>query len=253
MNIISWNRAYALFPNSTFKKHQNFSLSHIHGVHNAHSDRIATRYRQYEDRGWKMLETKHWQIHNGVEDCVLERMIGDVKTVWKIELDISRITASMTPDFVLEFCSFSLKLDRNCFGIELSEVQSLVLKHRYTAGAKPPIGFWRYAEENLQTATEVEMHRLGIQNWLLLRGMCGLYGPPDLSHEGAYQMRQEVISGVLEAAILPPTWHCYDDMMPTLLIRWGWKSHLGDRSMAPELPVQERPLLHNWFPPLFGY
>lgn len=147
-NLITWNKAYCIFPDSTFihktSYQLNFAVDDINGAY-------LTKYRR---RGWMTLQTQ-WKEYERSNSSVpssgrLSRHIGDSMT-WKISLDTTGVAPSSIPDHVLEQSHFSIRKreDRTLPGnngshyeIHAKEFVSYVLRHTYIADSLIGKDFW---------------------------------------------------------------------------------------------------------------
>lgn len=101
VNIISWNKAYAIFPKSSFIAHKGF-LAHVL------DGKMKDDYSRY---GWRTQDVQ-W-IEDAARDKSFcpERRVGD-KNSWVIGFDTTNVSWSATPDFVLEYAVFSIEINK---------------------------------------------------------------------------------------------------------------------------------------------
>jgi hypothetical protein len=107
-NIISWNKAYSVFPDATFEGREIFMLYPL-------NDRHKAGILKYAKRGWsnwtertlpRPLEKRtprslSWGRHGG------HRRLADSNT-WVVELDSTEVERPSTPDSVLEHACFTV-------------------------------------------------------------------------------------------------------------------------------------------------
>lgn len=98
VNIITWNKAYSIFPLITFIQYRGYLLQPLH-------DGSSPFISKYTRRGWKIQEIvwpEDWKVNHSIQPY---RRIGDRYT-WTISLDTSKVSWSQTPDYVLEHSCF---------------------------------------------------------------------------------------------------------------------------------------------------
>ncbi|KAL8763422.1 MAG: hypothetical protein Q9194_007353 [Teloschistes cf. exilis] len=129
VNVISWNKAYAIYPQSSFINHKAYLLQHM-------DDYNGRSVAKYDARGWRSQDVL-WLEEETSHGCIVKpRRLND-KFTWAIPLDVTDITPAETPDFVLEFSSW--KLVKYDVGSDLffyrtcsDKIRALILKYRYT-------------------------------------------------------------------------------------------------------------------------
>lgn len=99
LNIISWNKAYAIFPKSSFIWHKGF-LAHVL------DGKLKDDYSRY---GWRTQDVQWVEDEARDKSFVRERRVGD-KHSWMILFDTTDVSWSPTPDFVLEHAVFSIEM-----------------------------------------------------------------------------------------------------------------------------------------------
>ncbi|KAK8106678.1 hypothetical protein PG999_010037 [Apiospora kogelbergensis] len=133
MNFIAWNKAYSVFPKTTFLDHEVLPLE---GVDKDVRGEIA----RCGEFGWCLgvNASSHQELSRS------HRRIGDSRT-WKMDLDTLRVTQPGTPTAVLEYSSFGIQqptvslettwyqLEEGLkYSISVKPLTSQVLKYRYT-------------------------------------------------------------------------------------------------------------------------
>lgn len=107
MNVISWNRAYSIFPRATFLRHHTFELKDM-------SDTLRPLYAKWEKRGWcrGRLEQEPDVVahcsqpeHGGL---TLSRRVGDQES-WILELETTNVIPPTRPDYVLQYATFEVE------------------------------------------------------------------------------------------------------------------------------------------------
>lgn len=102
MTFISWNKAYCLFPRTTFVDHQVVSLSPM-------DDKQIARVNELETLGFTVRDLLHIdaQQWSDLPDSRF-RFIGD-KHTWRLNFDTSETTEPEYPDYGLEICGFFMR------------------------------------------------------------------------------------------------------------------------------------------------
>ncbi|KAK8206878.1 hypothetical protein M8818_004713 [Zalaria obscura] len=154
-NIISWNKAYALFPKITFTDNKIVLARHL-------DDRLGSILARYSKRGWRSTE-RLANLSDVSQDLVFQRRIGDNST-WIIPFDTTHVRNPGLPDYVLEYSGFTLNAENHPrfasnkqFQFEASVFASCVLKYRYTSGED---GWNRFLERKTAPLATVEMCKM---------------------------------------------------------------------------------------------
>ncbi|KAL8851878.1 MAG: hypothetical protein Q9221_003201 [Calogaya cf. arnoldii] len=100
VNIISWNKAYSVFPLITLIQYRGYLLKYLDEVRKL----FVTKYSQ---RGWRIQEILWPEDHQSNHPIRQYRMIGD-RFSWMIPLNVGKVRWSQTPDYVLEHASFCI-------------------------------------------------------------------------------------------------------------------------------------------------
>lgn len=99
LNFIIWNKAYSLFPFTTFIQRRSFALTSF-------SERLNDVFaRQYND-GFRTLSVDWFQ--SGSNRMMRSRRIGD-KYTWIIDLNTTGINETPSPDKFIESTTFCLQ------------------------------------------------------------------------------------------------------------------------------------------------
>ena len=105
-NIISWNKAYAIYPRSTFIDRKLYLLNLDRVCESAGGVKSPRHYdliEEYEGLGWA-LDAHYYQYGNDVRyPFGNDRLLADSNT-WVIAFDVGGVTPSQVPDGPLE-CS----------------------------------------------------------------------------------------------------------------------------------------------------
>ncbi|RDW59713.1 hypothetical protein BP6252_12800 [Coleophoma cylindrospora] len=183
VNFITWNKAYCIFPDSTFLHKTSYQLNQE--VNDSNGPYLAKLRR----RGWMTLQTQ-WKDYERSTSSVsnsrrLPRRIGDAMT-WKLTLDTAGVAPPQIPDYVLEQTHFSIRRreDRTLPGnngshyeIHAKRFVSYVLRHTYIAESLKGKDFWcDFLGPRLDELTRLEF--LGVEpalrpEWLRLGNGAG--------------------------------------------------------------------------------
>lgn len=101
LNIISWSKAYALFPKSSFISHKGFLAHALDG-------KLEDNYSRY---GWRVQDVQGPEDERRDKSFGVTRRVGD-RHSWTIPFDTTKVSWSPTPDFVLEHAVFSIAKDK---------------------------------------------------------------------------------------------------------------------------------------------
>ena len=129
VNIITWNKAYSLFPETIIGR-QTYPLARRYEDY--HPDVI----KKYTNRGWEVivsLPQKPKFINKTKSLCTTgTRHIGDSYT-WQISLDTTGIRPPPVPDFVIAHTHFRIHQYSRYFSIHTYPFISSVLKYEYSS------------------------------------------------------------------------------------------------------------------------
>ncbi|MCJ1371710.1 hypothetical protein MMC20_002929 [Loxospora ochrophaea] len=140
-NLIAWNKAYSLFPLSTFVHRR----THLLGSSD-HDVKVGNVLSECSQRGW-LTQPDSWEERKVSHPIQSTRQVKDRYT-WAIPLDVDGVNPSETPDFVLESGLFeieaiSINYDSGCTHhdcILVDWFESEVLRHKYCC---PPVPYYR--------------------------------------------------------------------------------------------------------------
>ena len=165
-NIISWNKAYSLFPQPTFIQRKSYLLGYCDSV-------TRSAMRKLSRNGWD-VQGVMWPEEERSNHPIRERRrVGDRYT-WTIPFDTRKFKPPKTPDYVLEHACISMDLssshrnDESWYGdfedgevryyeIHANPLKSKVLKHTYLCGDLEMMDFFL---RRLNSFTVVELHKL---------------------------------------------------------------------------------------------
>ncbi|RYP62277.1 hypothetical protein DL771_009807 [Monosporascus sp. 5C6A] len=242
INFISWNKAFSIFPRLTFMEHETLPLRTIPSpmpqmmkywnVSLNRCSRLGWRVRSLPPN--KQVDRKLlgdiWHDHFGDSACSLGRRVGDYNT-WMVPLDTTSVATPATPDFVLEYASFSMRpqssqpmhtpvqfYEQMAYSIDVQEFCSPVLRYRYVYGpvlVKESMSgggtqyryllepVWGSLNPMFKRATLIQLCKLDEPE--RQRVLRGIGWPPDLVPEPVFEK--------------PETWDYMDDEVPKWFAR----------------------------------
>lgn len=135
MNVITWNKAFALFPRTTFLRHHAYPLSKL-------TEYYTLLHAKYTRRGWAM---RTLPPHSSTPpELSSYRRVGD-RMSWQMTLDAQSVVQTGQPDYVLEYSQFDVTSGFSdyqgrwdeleyaaAFKIEAQLWTSNVLRYKYT-------------------------------------------------------------------------------------------------------------------------
>lgn len=203
-NLITWNRAYSVFPHETFIDKRGYLLRHP-------TKMTTSEWVDTESLGLDMFPLKRQDALDEKERNTLlsQRRVGDTSS-WVIALNTSGLhSVPPYPNYLVESATFRLTmygaLDRGLFShyyVDVSIVSAPSLKHQYIL----PRGIAYQLDIFFRNLTIVSLHRLPTaqQPQRLGQIFAGL-------HLGLESPRMALIEG-----FVPPegsNWKYYDDEM----------------------------------------
>ena len=103
VNFMSWNKAYSVFPLSTFVQYKGCEL----GARGRLSS-FLKEYFGYPLRGWDMQELMRLEEKRLNHPIRKYRQVGDGFT-WIIPFDTEHVQGSKLPDYVLDYACFQME------------------------------------------------------------------------------------------------------------------------------------------------
>lgn len=127
VNFMSWNRAYSVFPLSTFIQYKGYQLG-------GPFSRSPSLLNEYSLRGWNMQKLMWLEEKRLNHPIRTYRRIGDGFT-WTIPFDTKSVQWSKIPDYVLEYACFQMHSRQDmgpiAYQISTTEFIDQDLKYRY--------------------------------------------------------------------------------------------------------------------------
>ncbi|KAI1495688.1 hypothetical protein F5X99DRAFT_109338 [Biscogniauxia marginata] len=235
VNFISWNKAYSIFPRSTFLSYETVPLKLV-------DDYFGNLHVKYSRRGWRM-RTESVMVQglgqpNPLGNLVAKkgnRRVGDSDT-WIIRLDTASVAKPPKPDFVLEYSCFQVAgLQTQGVGVrglhEWSEVreslnltiyaglfQSHSLRYKYTYG-------YDYEDPDFHTPLHLFWDQLGKRMSRNTLGQLMKLGQAKVDEIVQDQSPQSAIVYMLDFEH-PEGWDYYDDLVPLLYDQMESNGHI---------------------------
>ncbi|KAL8957142.1 MAG: hypothetical protein Q9183_006138, partial [Haloplaca sp. 2 TL-2023] len=218
MNIISSNKAYALFPHSTF-------ISQNGVVLRKQDDVFQEIVQKYKKRNYCLSELRPKDPRRWTREIVDFRRPADCRT-WTISFDGAGVECPKTPDFVLEHSGFGF---RSCnkgpscctYRIRASKFSDHMFQHSYTI----PDALWFF------NAIKGKLERLERSHFIEARERLHLADYDDSIYDGTSPWEWFWESVMLET--MPPDKY-FDDEIPKWYAEWEQQTPPSARiSMAP--------------------
>ena len=102
MNFMSWDKAYSVFPLSTFVQYKGYQLG-VNGSFSAYLKRLAYPLGRWNMQ--KVMRLGEKRLNHPIRTF---RRVRDTFT-WTIPFDTENAQCSKIPDYVLEYASFQMK------------------------------------------------------------------------------------------------------------------------------------------------
>ena len=216
INFIAWNKAYAIFPRSTFILRSGVALRRLNTFSDARS-----KYRQ---RSYSISILRRPDIPRYTSEIIEIRRPGDHLT-WKLEFDTSGLGPPTTPDYVLEHCAFGFKRRSSCsddavpYFISAATANACVLRHQYTRPNCPD--FFSSVVPKFDHLTLEQLKRL-----------------PDAMRPPSYDRMIEKARDLDEYRDElfdnnTPRLECYDDDIPHMYAEWERRTPRSRRTTMP--------------------
>jgi hypothetical protein len=220
-NFISWNKAYCLFPVQTLLDHESYPLQPVYIQDDFYQKETREYLRKEALAGYTLLQpcsdgckTKSPRI--GAFSPL--RQVGD-KYSWVIDLDTTDINPSSTPDFPLDYATFSVREVSYTstvgpyYELVSTTLKSIVLEHAYTV-ATTALGRWNSDE----TTRGYDMLVNKLNHALKLQ--LGLMEPserPEWFLELAQRSSRYELLKIDSTFSAPDFWNYYDNLVVAFL------------------------------------
>ena len=219
VNVISWNKAYSIYPMATLGEHRAYIQRSLQG-----QPILCSFLPKYEQRGWTLFhdEPPDVRLPQPSQSIRQTRAVNDRFTLI-IPLRTDGIVPAETPDYVLELSHFNISpckreiesfegqdITYDRYSVNTNFLVASVLKHGFVCGPA-----WRgWLGKMMDYKTLEELHKLPVS----LR-------PLDFSH---LVQEPKGIHKYLNI-VRPDTWKYYDYEIPELFEHWT-------RTMTHPLP-----------------
>ncbi|MCJ1392446.1 hypothetical protein MMC18_005313 [Xylographa bjoerkii] len=202
MNIISWNKAYSIFPLPTHIQHKTYLLTNL-------DDHFGALLSEQSRRGWDVQDVLWQEEESPFHPVQFERFIGDELT-WIIPFDVDDMEQSKTPDQVLEYSQFGLDKvihlvqHQEFYNYRISTIifEACTMRYRYTHSGFNE-SFWNdFVSDRMDRLTRLQLYLMEPKHRPL-----HAFDDPDFGvHEGSFAK--------------PPDWKYYDDKIPEWYEVW---------------------------------
>ncbi|KAK7887474.1 hypothetical protein LTR67_009894 [Exophiala xenobiotica] len=230
VNIVTWNKAYSLFPKETLLEKKTYMLKPM-------DDYFETLLRKYARRGWDLEEIVRREDHTPSSSIQPVRRLGD-RFTWAVRLPMESLEQSKRPDFVLEHSTFALEkpllswLGRQGYFLRADPFEHIALEHRFVVARSP---------QPLDGASNYPKWTEFLADRLHQRAEYGLLAiEPDERPEW-YTLPQRPRNSEVKRFFIdlllnnfalirnfkrPPSWRTCDEDVPKWYQQWasGWKS-----------------------------
>lgn len=210
VNILTWSKAYAIFPLPTFIHHRGYLLS-------PDDDDHKPLLAKYEKRGWEwqyVLKDNEAKFNHPIR---FARRIGDRYT-WTIPLDTRGVEWPKTSDSVIEYSSFGMTLAISSiknYWVDAELSVSPALRYQFTCGNDNWMKYLYKRVDQLTIAGVMDMEPTA--------------RPPNFEENFTrvfHSFMHDQIRVLLRNFQKPEGWKHYDKEVP----RWfeAWKESLGE-------------------------
>lgn len=126
INVVSWSKAYALFPNSTFICRDGLVLKRP-------NEYFKNQLQKYKQRGWTVEESPPVEDKELRHEFARTRRVGD-RFSFIMPFDTNGIALPRVPDAVLEYASFDILRDSPLRPHQISArtYSACMLEYEYT-------------------------------------------------------------------------------------------------------------------------
>lgn len=229
VNIITWDKAYCMFPNITFIDRRMYFL---HDPDEA----MGQILNKYSSNGWR---TSDWADYDQITGCTKPgiceglRRIGDSAT-WIIPLNLYKIRPPECPVSVLESCTFQISSDSRpyearhigtglkTFGINAQTFSCCMLKHTYTFH-DPDLSWVAFLRGKLSRMIVLETLKTGDKD-LIARTRQNSFVSDGHKDCPLLRMKPQFRR--------PSGWECVDHMVPAWFEEWRVASRDGKGSVG---------------------
>jgi hypothetical protein len=122
-NIISWDKAYAMFAKETFIEKKTYMLEGM-------SLQLVRQLRMYKKRGWLLEDELDEYDYESTTSLRHIRKVGD-RFTWALSFPTTGVERSTQPDFVLEHATFGMTFFVETSGLRYSCIR--ICAHRHVA------------------------------------------------------------------------------------------------------------------------
>jgi hypothetical protein len=236
VNIVTWNKAYCLFPKETLLEKKTYFLKPM-------NDYFETLLRKYVRRGWVLEDIVRREDHTPNSSIQPVRRLGD-RFTWTVRLPMENLEQSERPDFVLEHSMFALEWEHigydtpghinicRRYYIRAKPFEHIALDHRFVAAPYPAPLDRAPKYPNWTDFLADRLHERAISGLLAIEPderpeWCTLSQDPnpyEVDHL-FYCLRRDDFALIRDFK-RPPSWRTFDEDVPKWYQQWalGWKS-----------------------------
>ncbi|KAL9605024.1 MAG: hypothetical protein Q9179_001655 [Wetmoreana sp. 5 TL-2023] len=167
VNVVTWNTAYALYPQPSFLYHKTYLLRPL-------TDYLGETLAKYDTRGWKSQDVL-WPEDEASHGSMLNRRrLGD-RLTWKIPLDVRGVDRPDKPDSVLEYSCWKLtrrladrrddtETDFHYYSAEAQEFKAVTLGYRYTFHSYSDSFWLDFVGPRMDRMTLLELYKVPVSS-----------------------------------------------------------------------------------------
>ena len=200
-NVITWNKAFSIFPKQTIIQHKFYPLRPVDNEFGVGLTELNSQSWTTRDMMWPELDTNTWpaQADSG-------RRVGDRRSL-VIALDTNKVQKPHTSDFVVEYAQFEVSPYSNWPGHELprlrlQELLLAALRNKYTYAQE---SWYTFVTKRLQRWIQLELYKIDPER-----------RPAEFRH-GIPHHSDIVLPADFH---VPDTWDYADDQLPLWYSEW---------------------------------
>ena len=224
IHFFSWQKAYSIFPRTTFIDRRCYMLKEIDQFH-------APRLAKYSRRGWQLQDVA-WAGEPRVPALEGTRRVGDHHS-WVIPLNIEGVEQTGKPDHVFAFANFHVEKYANnkwggrgptYYNITAKGFKALVLRYRYIYASQSWMDFLGTRMDSLTTMELLKLDPNERPSWFT----DAIQFP--IAHYCAPYIRRPWPT--------PKSWKFYDEEVPKWYRQWQ-----ALQAVRPNDPLNQAPVV----------
>lgn len=156
INFLTWNKAYAIFPQSTFNYRHGVAVRNKDNFYESHAEK-------YKRREYRISELQKSDRRRSKPEFARIRRAGDDLT-WRIVFDTTGLDRPKTPDSILEYSTFGFVANTTAirsgvpYRLRAYPFEAYVLQYQYTRPDCPD--FFESIQAKVDQLTMEELQRL---------------------------------------------------------------------------------------------